>query len=250
MSYEKRIYRLQPDMPGGLDPLPIDPAGFVTVPEAQNWHVAYGDDELGLNVGVWDTTTMQEPTGPYPGDEFVVVIEGAFEMVDAEGGAVPAAAGQSVIFRNGAPVGWKQQGYLRKFFLLYEDPRAEAPRVDSPEGGVMTVDPDAPLSDADLTEGTATPQRDRVLFTNDHGNMQAGIWDTQAFETDVAPFPWHELSRVVEGEVTITEADGTAHTFRPGDVFFIPQGTPCRWSVPTYLKKHYATLDATIRPGG
>lgn len=70
-----------------------------------------------------------------------------------------------------------------------------------------------------------------------------GLWDTTAMTTEPCPFPCHELAQVREGSVTITAEDGTAETFGPGDVFFIPKGTITRWHVPSYLRKYYAAVD-------
>ncbi|WP_306116029.1 MULTISPECIES: cupin domain-containing protein [unclassified Roseovarius] len=250
MKSRQRIVRLSPNGPDGLDPMTLDPADFATPPEAQNVHVYFQDDELGLSVGVWDTTTMQEAFGPYPGDEFIVVLEGHFRMLDADGDGVPAQQGQSVIFRNGAPVSWKQDGYLKKFYITYLDPRAPTPAVECANGGIIALDPDQTLTDADLLTDTRTPQREKVFFTNDHRNFEVGLWDTQTLQTEMAPFESHEFCQVLDGEVTLTEDNGTAHHFKTGDVFFVPAGTVCAWNVPAYLRKYYATLDPSIRPGG
>lgn len=253
MTTEKRIYRFDAHGPGGLKPMDLTPYDFHTRPDAQNLHVYFQDDDLGMSVGVWDTTPMQEPFGPYPGDEFIHVLEGHFDMmdtVDGSGSNVACKAGQSVIFRNGVPVSWKQHDYLKKFFITYLDPRAETPTGLSAAGGIQALDPDCDMSDAKRLEGTSVPQRDKVFFTNDHGNFEVGCWDTQAFTSGLDPFPWHEFGQVLDGDVILTGEDGVEHHFKPGDFFFIPEGTPVAWNVPTYLKKYYATLDPKNRPGG
>ena len=232
----------------------LTPYEFEVRPEAQNLHVYFEDEELGMSVGVWDTTPMQEPFGPYPGDEFILVLDGHFDMMDSVDGSgqnVPCAKGQSIIFRNGAPVSWKQHDYLKKFYITYTDPRAEMPVIESAVGAIQALNPDMVLTDADLLPDTSTPQREKVFFNNDHGNFEVGLWDTQTLrDSEMHPFPWHEFAQVLEGEVTITEPDGIAQTFVAGDVFFVPAGTLCAWHVPTYLRKYYAALDPNIRPGG
>lgn len=250
MSNATGIIRLTPNGPEGLRPISLNPADFETPPTAQNLHVYFADDALGLTVGVWDTTPMQEAYGPYPGDEFIVVLEGGFQILDGSGAGVGATAGQCVAIRNGIPVSWQQAGYLKKFFMTYNDPRAEAPKGLTAEGGVIVLSSEMSLTDADLMEDTSTPQRDRIVFSNAHGNFDVGLWDTQVLNTELEPFPYHEMAQVLEGEVTLTEADGTKHHFTAGDVFFIPAGTPCVWHVPEYLRKFYAALDPKNRPDG
>ncbi|MDU8943646.1 cupin domain-containing protein [Ovoidimarina sediminis] len=247
------IIRFETDGPDGLQPIELDPDDFETMPEAQNLHVYFEDPDLGMSVGVWDTTPMQERFGPYPGDEFILVLDGSFDMMDTVDGSgvnVPCRKGQSVIFRNGVPVSWKQHDYLRKLYITYTDPRAEMPAGLTAEGGIQALDPDMTLTDADRTCEPGAIQRDRILFRNDHGNFEVGLWDTEPIDTELSPFPWHEFCQVLDGEVTITEAGGRAQTFTTGDVFFVPAGTVCAWKVPRYLRKYYAALNPAIRPGG
>ncbi len=86
-------------------------------------------------------------------------------------------------------------------------------------------------------------QRDNIVFTNDAGNMFVGMWDSTSFDSEMRPFPWHELVQLLEGEVTITEEGGQAHLFKPGDAYFIPMGTVCKWQTTGYVKKLYSILD-------
>lgn len=251
MAQTPRIIRILPDGPDaiGLSPLELDPSGFQSPLPRQNAHVFFNDPAIGLNVGVWDTTTMQEVFGPYPGDEFILVLEGAFSMIDAEGHGVGGRAGEMVAFRNGAPMSWKQQGYLKKIFLTLLDPAAETPRIDTAEGAVVVIDPATELTDADILSeedgtGSGAVEREVIFFTNDTGTMSVGLWDCRAFDAEsMEPFPCHELVVMAEGEVTIREPGGIEQTFGPGDVFFVPKGAPCSWHVPKYIRKFFAAVD-------
>ena len=86
-------------------------------------------------------------------------------------------------------------------------------------------------------------QRDNILVTNDTGNMFIGMWDSTAFESEMRPFPCHEFVQLLEGEVTITEADGSTNHFTAGDCYFVQMGTVCSWKVEGYIKKYYAIVD-------
>jgi uncharacterized cupin superfamily protein len=244
MSTSSGVIRLEANPGCGLRPLALDPASFQSPLPVQHYHLFFSDPAIGLNVGVWDTTTMQEAFGPYPGDEFIVVLEGRFEMVDGKGGSVPARKGQSVAFRNGIPTSWKQDGYLKKFYITVTSV-GEPPHIDSAEGGVIVLDPELVLTQDDLTSHSKSGarQRDRVIFTNDARTMDVGLWDTEAYVSEPFAFPCHEFAQVLEGEVTITTADGVRQTFVAGDVFFIAKGTVTTWEVPTYFRKYYASVD-------
>lgn len=252
MAKTPRIIRLLPNGPDGigLSALDVDPADFQSAPPLQNHHLHFSDPEIGLNVGVWETTAMQEAFGPYPGDEFILVLEGAFRMIDGEGGAIGGRAGEMVAFRNGAPMSWKQDGYLKKFYCTLRDPGADAPEIGTADGAVIVIDPTTELSDADILSGEESAgggavEREAIFFENDAGTMSVGLWDRQAFDADaMEPFPCHEFVVMAEGEVTIREPGGIEQTFRRGDVFFVPKGTLCSWHAPTYIRKFFAAVEA------
>ncbi len=39
--------------------------------------------------------------------------------------------------------------------------------------------------------------------------------------------------------MVITDGDGNAQTFMPGDSFLIPKGTHCVWHMPETLRKYF-----------
>ena len=256
MSTEKKVIRLERHGPAdmGMSKMELDPADFQSDLPEQHIHVYFEDEALGLSVCVWTTTDMQEAFGPYPSDEFMWVLEGQVAMMDGNGNATPVREGESFCIRNAIPISWKQMGGLRKFSMIYANPNASTPEIESAEGGVMVLDPvslEAGLTKMESTEpfeigGDAPLQRDNVLFTNDAGNMFVGMWDSTAFESEMKPFPTYEFVQLLEGEVTITEQDGTAHPFKAGDAFFIPMGTVCSWNTTGYIKKYYSVLDPTV----
>ncbi|MBD3666145.1 cupin domain-containing protein [Sulfitobacter aestuariivivens] len=249
MSDRPRLIHLKADGPdgAGLTPLELDQADFQSPLPTQHWHVYFEDPAIGLTVGVWDTTTMQEAFGPYPGDEFVWVLDGSFAMIDGDGNATPAGAGDCVAFRNGAPMSWKQDGYLKKFFITLFDPNAATPRIETSDDAVIIVDPDADLT---VCSAPGDPtEREYVAFTNDAGTMTVGLWASDAADYGMSAFTVHEFVRVLEGDATITEADGTVHTVAAGDCFFIPKGCECHWEVPHYIKKYYAQVDVNRENG-
>ncbi len=243
----KRLIRLLPDGPpgAGLERMELDPEDFHSPLPVQRIHLAFEDPALGVTVGTWDTTSMQEAFGPYPGDEFIFVLEGNFAMIDGQGRGTSVEAGQTVILRDGMPLSWMLAGYLKKFFMIVDDPDTPTPQDDSAEGGVIVLDTDMRPDDTDpITRSVSgAKQRERELFTNAAGTMTVGLWDTEAMTTGLYPFPYHEFALVLEGSVTIEGEDGSHETFGPGECFFIPAGTMTRWHVPERLCKYYAAVE-------
>ena len=255
MSMDKKIIRFEKDGPAGtgLAKMDLDPADFQSDLPEQHVHLYYEDEDVGLTLGVWTTTDMQEAFGPYPGDEFMWLLEGQVAMVDGDGGETVVKQGQTFCIRNAIPTSWKQIGFLRKFFMTYDDPKAATPDIASADGGVMVLDGVALKSgmekmgstDPFEIDGDAPVQHDNIVFTNDAGNMFVGMWDSTAFQSEMKPFPCHEFVQLLEGEVTITEGDGTSYDFKAGDVFFIPEGTVCSWNASGYIRKFYSILDTS-----
>ena len=251
MNPEKKVYRLEKYGPAdvGMAETTCNPEDFASALPTQTLHVYYEDEEL--SVGVWTTSPMQEAFGPYPGDEFVYLLEGGFKMVDRDNEILDTyEEGESVYFRNAAPVSWVQEGHLRKFYITYLNPNREVPEGVPAEGSVKAVDASVKekqmtvLDDTDpfIIKGARPIQRDYVYFTNDTEDMFVGLWDSTPFESEMAAFPTHEFVRLLEGEITITEQNGTVNTFEKDDVFFVPKGTVCTWKAPGYVKKYYAVV--------
>ncbi|MCP4010242.1 MAG: DUF861 domain-containing protein [Proteobacteria bacterium] len=253
MNSEKRIIRLEAHGPAetGMPEMTCNPNDFASELPTQTLHVYYQDDELGLSVGVWTTSPMQEAFGPYPGDEFIYLLEGGFKMVDGDNHVLDSyKQGDYVYFRNAAPVSWVQEEQLRKFYITYLNPDREIPQGVPAKGAVKSVDPSVTENQMDVMEttdpfiinGQKPTQRDYNFFTNDSEDMFVGLWDSTPFESDMAPFPCFEFVCLLEGEITITEENGTAHDFSKGDVFFVPKGTVCSWKTTSYVKKYYAMI--------
>ncbi len=239
-----RLERLGPS-DTGLAKMALDPKDFQSELPDQHIHVYFEDPALGIAVGVWTTTDMQEAFGPYPDDEFMFLLEGRVVMVDGDGHETAIEQGESFFLRKAIPISWKQEGFLRKFFITYSDPKAPVPEIDTADGGVIVFDQtalEAGLVPQSESIGGGT-QRDNLVFTNDTGNMTVGMWQTSPFESAMQPFSVHEFAQIVEGEVTITDGDGRQHHFAAGDVVFVPKGTVCRWRSDGELKKFYAIVD-------
>lgn len=217
---QKAVIRIYPD-DVMLEPLHLDAGSFQSPTPVQNYHQIFADDAIGLAVGVWDTTTTQEAFGPYPGDEFITVLDGTFAIVDGLGGAVTGTAGQSATFRNGIPVSWKQDGYLRKIYLTLQ-PLDDQPRAPlSAMGGVRVLDPARQVRGGG--HGFDRVVRE-ILFRNDAGTMEVAHSVYPAMVQPAATAVAHELCRVISGEIALTDAAGKIARFGPGDHFFVPRG--------------------------
>jgi hypothetical protein len=62
------------------------------------------------------------------------------------------------------------------------------------------------------------------------GNATAGIFEATRGKVRIH-FPFTEQATILEGEVTLTDAEGRQHTYKPGDTYFIKQGAIIIWDV-------------------
>lgn len=225
MTRSPRPIRIDPDRLA-LEPLELDPAAFQSPLPVQNYGLIFEDADIGLAVGIWDTTTMQEAFGPYPGDEFITVLDGDFAMVDEAGRTLTAArAGDSVTFRNGAPGSWKQDGYLRKVYLTLQDPKGATPAIASATGAFQAFDqarlpPGAPDADGVTRE---------EIFRNDAGTMTVTLCGFPAYTLPPMLCSAHRLIRVLSGAITLTGATFPPDRFDTGAHVFVPKAATCGW---------------------
>jgi uncharacterized cupin superfamily protein len=97
-----------------------------------------------------------------------------------------------------------------------------------------------PVADTDLVDlGAPADLGGKVLEGNprisaridyQREGVTAGIFQATTGVVEVT-FPFTEHATILDGAVTITDADGTEHTYRPGDSYLIEQGAVVRWEV-------------------
>lgn len=68
------------------------------------------------------------------------------------------------------------------------------------------------------------------------GSSFSAIWDCTA-GTFRWYFHWDETIIILEGQVQITDEDGSSYTLGTGDMAYFPAGTWATWSVDEYVKK-------------
>jgi uncharacterized cupin superfamily protein len=252
MTNNNKVIRFEPHGPAatGMPAMQVDQPDADGVLPEQHLHEYFNDDELGLNAGVWTTTAMHKVFAPFSGDELMCVLEGQLDMVDADGKTTHVNKGDTFYIGNGARTSWKQTGFLRKFYIAYENPNAKTPASAPVDGGVKVLSAKKletskgkmETTDPFVIKGKAPVQHDSNAYTNDTENLFIGMWDSTAFESEMLPFPCYEFVHLLEGEITITEENGTVNVFKAGDVFMIPQGVVCSWKVTAYVKKFYCIL--------
>jgi uncharacterized cupin superfamily protein len=221
---DKKIIRLS-GVPAGFGDTAdeLEPAMFDSSMPVQHTHSYFEDDELGLYVGVWDTTSMTEVAGPYACEEFMWLLQGEVGIRNNKTGAVETVrAGEAFVIPRGYDCQWQQSGYLRKFFVIYEPP-CESLSVFAATDGIVRPQ----LStDLDLQAG---PHKS-VSYRNGDGRFCTDSWQSNAFESEALGKPYHQFVYIVEGSLCVKDDSGVEHRFEAGEAVFLPQGIVTRWS--------------------
>jgi uncharacterized cupin superfamily protein len=99
---------------------------------------------------------------------------------------------------------------------------------------------DAAWEEVPRREGdTAPPGEEFVAFRSGDATFSTGMWRRVPEEGPMEP-PYHEIAFIVEGEVEVTDEDGTVHRAGPGDILVTPYGTKAVWRALSPVKKFWA----------
>ncbi len=100
----------------------------------------------------------------------------------------------------------------------------------------------APVAADRLLDGEPAP-RTWNLYEDASGRFFAGQWEAQAGRWRVVYAPHEEeFCVLLEGEIVLTDAQGTAQRFAAGDAFVVPGGFEGIWHNLTRVRKHYAIM--------
>ncbi len=192
---------------------------FESALPVQHSHAAYENDDIGLYVGLWDTTSMTEVAAPYTCDEFMWLLEGEVDIRNNQTGALETVrAGEAFVIPRGYDCQWQQNGYLRKFYVIYEPPENGIPREPAMQGIVKLC----LNGGADATSGL-------VSYRGSDGKFQAGSWRSDAFKSELCSKPYHQFVFIAVGDLCVTDESGKEHSFHAGEALFLPQGTASGW---------------------
>ena len=78
-----------------------------------------------------------------------------------------------------------------------------------------------------------------MVFRSGDAAFSFGLW-RRVPESGPMELPYHEIAVIVQGEVEVTEEDGTVHRVGPGDVLITPRGSRATWTALSSVKKFWA----------
>jgi len=218
------------------DDFPADE--IVSGTRKQSGLILFEDKARGLSAGVWEQGANESRWMDYPVNEFMTVLEGEVVIVE-EDREVSIRAGESFIIPKGLRCRWTQPGYVKKVFVIFED--ASGLKNEGPLRTIK-IDPNVALAPstppaAAMLLSPVPVQHAHDYFSDATGQLNIGVWDTTGYHRKLIDFPCHELMCLLEGAVEFEDDQGRRQTFKAGDTFFVPLGTPNSWKSEGYLKK-------------
>ncbi|WP_159998889.1 cupin domain-containing protein [Roseomonas sp. 18066] len=164
---------------------------------------------------------------------FLLVQAGAVTV-----GGETIKTGETVVLPRGFAGPWAHAEGTRLVVISYV---GEAPAAGA---ALAPVRPDvtAPLEpcggpSAALLTTTAPSCAKRMSFEDSTEQFEIGVWGSTPYARRPNAFGHDELMFLLEGAVTITDPDGVAATYKAGEGFLIPRGTPCAWENTVPVKK-------------
>jgi uncharacterized cupin superfamily protein len=199
-------------------------------------HSYYENEVLGLRIGVCSRIGITETAASYTSDEFMVIIEGATQIKNNQTGEVDnITAGQSVVIPWGDDYQFSEDGYLRKFYVIY---KAQEKVKNSVINNIVYVDENSDTPWKETSDG----HRKKVLYQSNDQCFTSGVWQSKTLTTGLINFPYHEFIYINRGNLICTDEMGVTHHFKKGDALFIPQGTQCAWQVKNKVSIHFTQI--------
>jgi uncharacterized cupin superfamily protein len=228
----------------GLQPWePIAAEDLVSGSPLHNGHTCFSTGSDRLTAGVWDAPAHVERRNAYPVDEFMFLLEGSLDIENEDGTTQTFHAGEACFIPKGAVLQWQQSEYLRKFWVIHDNPGAKAAAAGLQ---AMLVDPNATLVPVTGLEQASfesdIPQMGLLsLYQDPEGKFHTGVWDCSPMKRIPATIERSELMHILEGSGSITNADGVVFEFKAGDTFLVPVGMGYQWQNHEYVKKLFCS---------
>jgi uncharacterized cupin superfamily protein len=78
------------------------------------------------------------------------------------------------------------------------------------------------------------------------GKLSVGVWSAQPYAEHVDAYEGYEYTVILQGRVTLTDADGRHRSFSAGDAFTIEPGWSGEYRVDEPLVKHFVFYETAV----
>ncbi len=226
--------------PGNWPALPPMPAGDIASGSADQTGVQMLESP-GLSIGFWGCSPWVATPGPYPWDEFMILLEGSVTIRLPDGRAETIREGEAFFIPKGLDCQWDQPDPVRKIYVIFEaGAPATAPDLPLRVDIGMALTPSPGPAAAVLTS-PAPDQMAAEVYADASGQFAVGVWATTPYMRKPISYPRHEVMHLLEGSVTLT-VDGVSRVWTAGETFLVPLGCVVDWHSTVPVKKIYCSI--------
>jgi len=209
---------------------PIDPSDLESGNPIQRGYLYSEDSNVGYMAGVWDCTAMTTKFEPYPVNEFMLLLDGSVTMIEGDGTETTINAGEPFIIPKGLPCQWKQDDYVSKYFVIFENPGVPAAQNVTEQGVILPYP-------ADVVSG----RRDHHYFSDTTDLFEIGVMDRASFSANIRQSEKNELFILLEGSATITDDLGGNIELNVGEALYVPKGAAYQWQSAENVRRLYCS---------
>ncbi len=194
-------------------------------------------------VAVWEADAVSYEPYTLEYTEFVYVIEGSLRLTDARGRKETFRPGEAVLLPRGTVITWEQDERMREYYVIFDlEESAEESSADGEPPTFIRLDPNGG-ADGLTGEGST---KSHTYFSGPN-RSSVGVWETDPLTDSEFYTPeYSEVMVFLSGTVTLTQPDGSEHTFGAGDAALVPKGATHKWSSDT-LRKFWIIFDQEPR---
>ncbi len=193
----------------------------------------FASDDGRFSAGLWRRPVREgEMTRPF--DEVSIIIDGIVEVIDPDGTVHSAEPGDVVVTPRGSGGTWRCVTDVKKVWAICE--------TDSEAPGTFVLPREVAFDWQEVprpAEDTDPPGEEAVTFRSEDGSFATGLWQRDPEEGNMELDEYHEIAYILEGEVDVTEMDGTLHHVGPGDILVTPRGTRAVWRSLSSVRKFW-----------
>lgn len=242
-SHVKRIISTGPDAAKLEDWPAMNPGGLVSGTPVQKGCLYDEDEATDYSVGIWECTAFVDQPGPYPVDEFMLLLDGSVQMLMPDGTQVTVNAGEAFVIPKGLDCQWTMSGTVRKIFMILD---GQTP-ADADNAGLNRITV-PPLDMIGTPPSGALTTRD-THFVNHDDCVRVHIDSFHSRLRGPAPQAGRHLITVLSGSVSFTGASGPdfgpafGPDFGPGDSLYLLPGSALTWDVAAGTRLLIAACD-------
>ncbi len=245
----------------------LDPKMFESSLPIQHNHSFFEDQNKDLYLGLWDTTPMVEAAGPYPCDELMFLLQGEVIIKNnLSQQSQVVKAGETFVIPRGLDCQWIQQGYLKKYYVIYQPPitpqeeqalASQAQYLSKDQQGVILIGASQSDNIAASDQGifsqcfeTSKQQTNHrsgtnfiqvIQYENAQKDFYCGFCQSDQRSGQLQQRSEGIFILLKQGEITLTNNKTQETTvFAAREAFFLPQNTCLHWQLSDNCYFHFA----------